>query len=137
MKQEYKDIRDKLGYPVWWDECGAPRYCKVGPSLVNDIYADEVVFLEVRCQRCGHVFVVARSLNFLEKHQQGKGFVDRLEADEEIPYGDPPNIGCCYAGPTMQSISVRVISCWTKGHHHEWVQQHQFTGHKFKEESEP
>ena len=32
--------------------------------------------------------------------------------DMTIAYGDPPNIGCCPAGPTMNSVPRRVLEYW-------------------------
>ena len=34
----------------------------------------------------------------------------------ELHYGDPPNDGCCDAGPTMNSVPHRVIEYWVKPH---------------------
>lgn len=31
-----------------------------------------------------------------------------------LTYGDPPNTGCCDIGPTMTSLSLRVIEYWTR-----------------------
>ena len=53
MLHHYRDITDKLGRPEWWDEVGAPRYCKFSPTETNNIYCDEVALLEIACQNCG------------------------------------------------------------------------------------
>lgn len=31
-----------------------------------------------------------------------------------LHYGDPPNIHCCAAGPTMNSIPIRVLEYWSR-----------------------
>jgi hypothetical protein len=31
-----------------------------------------------------------------------------------LAYGDPPNIQCCPAGPTMSSDTVRVLQYWRR-----------------------
>lgn len=36
-----------------------------------------------------------------------------------IHYGDPPNAGCCPAGPTMNCWDLRVLEFWHQ-HDHEW-----------------
>ena len=104
----FEDITSKLGTPEWWDECRVPRYCDFDPKLVNDIYAKEVVFSEVLCQQCGHLFKVAISTNSLSKYSLKDG----------VPcYGDPPNFQHhreCYAGTTMTSIMQKVIEFWER-----------------------
>ena len=32
-----------------------------------------------------------------------------------LHYGDPPNMGCCPAGPTMSSIPREVLEMWVRG----------------------
>jgi hypothetical protein len=43
----------------------------------------------------------------------------RVEADE-IHYGDPPNVECCPAGPTMNSVPLRVVEFWRRGVPRDW-----------------
>ena len=33
-----------------------------------------------------------------------------------LHYGDPPNIDCCAAGATMNSIPIRVLQFWMREH---------------------
>lgn len=35
--------------------------------------------------------------------------------DGTIHYGDPPNVGCCPAGPTMNCWDLRVLEFWERG----------------------
>ncbi len=37
-----------------------------------------------------------------------------LITDGSIDYGDPPNIRCCDAGPSMNSVPIRVLEYWYK-----------------------
>jgi hypothetical protein len=133
MHQSYRDIREKLGEPVWWDEYGVPRYCSFEPSRAGDVYADEVALLEIACQSCGRLFQVAIT--------ESKWHMMLLEAaapDRDIPtlaeaitggsvhYGDPPNVGCCMAGATMNCQDLRVLEYWWKeynNHLREWTRR--------------
>ena len=123
MKQEYNDIIDKLGKPLWWDEVGVPRYEKFHPNLLNDIYAKEGCLLLIRCQFCGCKFKVGLSYNtFLEKSSLG----ERIN-NKTIHYGDPPNYykGCCQVGSSANSDSIKVIEYWEK-ENFEWKRNKKF-----------
>jgi len=118
MHQDYKDITDKLGTPWWWDECGVPRYAPFRPSMANDIYADEVVLFEIKCQACGRSFEVCASMSVRKQimlaEGRGKNTLRELVERKSLFYRDPPNYGCCDVGPTMTSEPVRVIEFWVK-----------------------
>lgn len=122
MNHHYDDIREKIPEPPqWWDENAVPRYCPFTPDAVADLYAHEVVLAEVTCQGCGHLFRVAFSLNSLTKIPVGHTLADAIR-DKALHYGDPPNIGCCAAGPTMNSEPRRVVEYWHT-HHKEYVKE--------------
>jgi hypothetical protein len=122
MNYNYADIVDKLGEPLWWDENAVPRYCEFSPDVNANIYAIEVVLLEIRCQDCAQRFKVAMSWGAMDQVQGYPSLAEEIK-DGTIHYGDPPNAGCCPAGPTMSSISLRVLQYW-KRVDHEW---HRFT----------
>lgn len=118
MHQSYADITEQLGEPLWWDEIGVPRYCEFSPRQANNIYASEVVLYAVACQDCGREFKVASSLDrYAAAYTDSEGVVrtrrlaDAIRA-RKLHYGDPPNIGCCLAGPTMNSVPLRVLEYW-------------------------
>lgn len=112
MKHHYRDIRDKIAFePLWWDEAGVPRYCEFSPKETNDIYADEVAFLEIACQNCGRRFKVALSAGSRQRGEGVPSLASRVRAGS-LYYGDPPNIGCCPTGPTMNSVPLRVLEFW-------------------------
>lgn len=130
MLHHYGDIVDRIDEtPRWWDEHGVPRFCCFGPDHLANIYAREAVLLRIECQGCGTPFLVALSRSDLGRYgwtpdadyeTTGKGtfgplpgatLAERIEADE-IHYGDPPNTGCCPAGPTMNSIPREVVEYW-------------------------
>lgn len=106
MHQIYEDIIGKLGDPQWWDEVGVPRYCTFEPSKKSNIYHDEVCLLTIECQACRRSFLVAMS-------SKSPSLADSVRL-KEIHYGDPPNIQCCPAGPTMNSIPRRVEQYWRR-----------------------
>lgn len=105
MNHHYRDIRDEIPHmePRWWDEYAVPRYCAHSPDEVANIYADEVAFVEIACQDCGQRFLVA----FSRSHGPPLS-----EVSGELHYGDPPNVGCCPAGPTMNSVPLRIVEFW-------------------------
>jgi hypothetical protein len=119
MHHHYRDLTDKLGTPLWWDECGVPRYCEFGPHETNNIYADEVALLEIACQDCGQRFKVAMSSSLFERVNGGmpgpplRSLADLIQHGS-IHYGDPPNNGCCPAGPTMNCEDLCVLEFWAK-----------------------
>lgn len=117
MNQHYPDLIDKLGEPMWWDEEGVPRYLPFTTSLLNDIYSDQAVLMKIACQGCGREFLVAKSLSVMDRvmNPHWKPLEDRVK-DKSIHYGDPPNIGCCAAGPTMNCEDLAVIEFWKRKH---------------------
>lgn len=121
MNYHYEDIRSAINKaPLWFDEHAVPRYCPFDPKDCANIYADECALVRIQCQACGRDFDVCFSESALtrlkfnlltQREGQGPGVADRIR-DNSIDYGDPPNIGCCPAGPTMSSVPKRVIEYW-------------------------
>jgi hypothetical protein len=109
MHESYEDITSKLGRPLWWDEVACPRYDPFHPSMCADIYAKEAVLLEIACQNCGHRFMVAMSRGPADAWMAP--FSEQIR-DGTLHYGDPPNLGCCMAGPTMNCEDLRVHQYW-------------------------
>lgn len=113
MNHHYRDIVDKLGEPVWWDERGVPRYCEFSPNLLNDIYVNEAILLLIECQDCGTRFDVAigrSAMNLIDNLDIPT--LEQLIKSGQIHYGDPPNYGCCSAGASMNSIPIKVKEYW-------------------------
>ena len=120
MNHHYKDIRDKLGPPQWFDEYAVPRYCDFSPEEVANIYAKEVALVLIACQSCRHLFKVAMSWPF-DLLKSGDTLEESIE-DGSLWYCDPPNIQCCPAGPTMTSVTHRVLEFWRKEYNpYQWV----------------
>jgi hypothetical protein len=113
MHQHYKDILDRIAEPPkWFDDYGVPRYDDFSPWQLSSIYMDEAALAEITCQSCGHPFTVAVTGRSAKKH---------LSLGDEIllnhvHYGDPPNIHCCDAGPSMNSNMHRILEYWSRDH---------------------
>lgn len=111
MRADYADITGKLGAPRWWDEVCAPRYLRFRPEDCNDIYAEEAMLIEIRCQACGRTFLVAETWNAFgdaNGHPRLSALVEHGHAD----WGDPPRHDC--VGDTMSSESIRVVEFWKR-----------------------
>jgi hypothetical protein len=113
MHTSYQDIRSRIPIqPLWWDEQAVPRYDPFTPYLLADIYAIEAALMEIECQGCGHKFLVAFSV---DRIQMALGEVPTTGIDvQALHYGDPPNVGCCDVGATMNSIPRRVVEFWRR-----------------------
>lgn len=115
MNHHYNDIRSRIAEPPrWYDENATPRYCAFSPDETANIYADEVAFFRIACQNCGCTFDVCMSwTTFQGVIQRVQRLSEQIEA-RAIHYGDPPNVSCCPAGPTMNSIPLRVLEFWRR-----------------------
>ncbi len=130
MNHHYNDIRSLIKEePKWWDEEAVPRYCEFSPHEVAHIYADEVALVLIKCQACHREFRVAFSMSAMKGmvHYGEEGVeratINRLSGQfyesladmirsKKIHYGDPPNIECCAAGPTMNCDDIQVLEYW-------------------------
>jgi hypothetical protein len=115
MHCDYKDIRSKLGNPIWFDEHAVPRYCDFNPEAVANIYAREVALVEIACQGCDKRFKVAFSWASFESTQgvPVPPISERI-IKKELFYKDPPNVGCC-SGVCSLSVPVLVLQFWKYG----------------------
>lgn len=122
MNNNYADIRDRIAEPPrWWDEHAVPRYSEFGNLEVANIYADEIALVKITCQGCGRPFHVAFSTDCMEKFENGGRTLAALIREKGLHYGDPPNVGCCAAGPTMNSEPRRVLEYWRRKAAFDWV----------------
>ncbi len=127
MKAAYLDIRNKIKEePIWYDENGVPRYEKFSPDLSPNIYANEVILLEIACQYCHQKFLV--EMNFCKMdlilNKNRKTFQERISYFIEnkknqqlyvpIHYGDPPRHDCNGGGETMNCDDLRIKEFWMK-----------------------
>lgn len=113
MHCNYGDILSRCGRPLWWDEAGVPRHEVFHPSKCHDIYAREVALLDIRCQGCGHLFLVALSMSLVVRVLKSglPSLAKRIE-EGTVHYGDPPNLPCCPGGATMNCLDIQVMEYW-------------------------
>jgi len=124
MHQYFGDIIEKLGEPLWFDDCGYPRYCKFDPDEVSNIYAKEVALLEIACQNCGHRFKVAIHHEGYNRKYERFSWMEN-ENYKNLGYGDPPNIRCCGSGPSMTSDEIKVLEFWSQNML-DWIRHPEF-----------
>lgn len=120
MNRSYDDITSRIdAKPSFYQEGGVPRWGPFSPMTFTDVYAVEAVLAEIACQCCDMRFHV-----LMERRQHGTPMRDQI-AKGGLHYGDPPNVGCCAAGPTMTSETMRVIEYWSRSDW-EWTRDAQF-----------
>lgn len=121
MHQRYDDILDRIGEaPQWFDENAVPRFKAFAPDACADIYACEAVLALITCQDCGHPFKVAFSHSRLRQALRNDRSLAEDIREKTLHFGDPPNIGCCAAGPTMNSEPRRVLEYWYQDDRFQW-----------------
>ena len=114
MLAQYQDIKKRIKEaPRWFDENGVPRYDEFHPSLSPNIYADEVVLMEISCQDCGRRFFVEMSWSTSFGILDGIVPLHKRIEDKLIHYGDPPN-DCCDCGATMNCNDLEIIQFWSR-----------------------
>jgi len=124
MNQYFEDIISVMGKPKWFEDHGFPRYCEFSPSEVCNIYAKEVVYFLIACQSCGTLFKVAISSSGYDSKYNPHSFKEHI-LNKAIGYGDPPNMKCCGAGPTMSSDNVKVLEFWERPHF-DWIRNSKY-----------
>jgi len=123
MNASYEDIRKRIKEePLWFDTNGVPRYDEFHPNRCPNIYANEVVLLEIACQRCGVRVKVEMNWDNFKRQLMGEpvpSFTERVRKFREertkfspVHYGDPPFHGC--VGDTMNCIDLRVLQFWKR-----------------------
>ena len=130
MHNFYLDIRSRLKEePTWYDCHGTPRYGKFNPILCPNIYAQEVLLLEISCQNCGKKFLVELNWDLIldsliNNNQESFStkigrWIQKLNGNYcPIHYGDPPN-HCC-TGDTMNCNDLKIIEFWKKEDNFHW-----------------
>ena len=117
MLHNYPDIIERLGKPLWWDEVGCPRYDEFKPNLTNNIYAREVILLEIACANCDRKMLVAMSWCPLLPLDGCPSLRSRV-TDKTVHYGDPPCFDCS-CGATENCTDFRVVQFWQRANF-EW-----------------
>jgi hypothetical protein len=121
MNCAYHDIRSRCAEaPRWFDEHAVPRYVEFAPSHAASIYAKEAVLVRIECQACRHEFDVCFTHAGLSLMRGARPPISAAILDGTLDYGDPPNVECCPAGPTMTSVPKRVLQYWRRTTSFDW-----------------
>lgn len=119
MKNDYRDILDVAGPPVWWDHDGVPRYVAFAPELLG-VYQRFAILARIECQSCRLRMSVGcgydRSVIAPSMTDPGRYEVRTLTLAglaEGFAYGDPPHHGGC-GGESMQSVGVYIEQAWER-----------------------
>jgi hypothetical protein len=127
----YRDIYELTDANIqWFDENAVPRFCKFAPRHTANIYAQECALAVIKCAACGCLFTVAFSYHDTQRMMLGLAPwpVHHRITERSLAYGDPPNVECCGAGPTMQADTVQVLEYWERVNR-EWKRNAQFEIH--------
>lgn len=125
MHAYYQDIKSRIKDPILWYDCnGVPRYDKFTPELSPNIYAEEVLLVEISCQDCRSKFLVEFNWSMIDRifdrHAESfttdmREWLKRKPEDRHMAplhYGDPPAHGC--VGDTMNCYDLRIVEFWRK-----------------------
>ena len=134
MYPAYRDLREKLGAPIWTDSNGVPRYAKFHPKLLG-VYDTFAILFDVQCQSCGMRFDCANGTNpihaWLRRNKRldtpvpsNAELNDPMRVfDELLGWGDAPyhdeqghedtDDGQC-SGVCMSTDIVAILGAWIK-----------------------
>lgn len=116
MLGHYIDITKRIKErPKWFDTNGCPRYDDFRPDLSPNIYADEVVLMEIICTGCGKPYIVEQNWCLGLSDYPTPRLSKQIE-DKTIHYGDPPyhddDQQC--SGSVMNCDDIRIIEFWER-----------------------
>ena len=119
----YADIRSRISEePSWFDESAVPRYGPFKPDAVANFYAREAVLVLAACQCCGRQFRLAITGPYFKEDAD----VASAICHRRLHYGDPPNIGCCEAGPSTTVVELEVLEYWWRRLGYDWIREASF-----------
>jgi hypothetical protein len=121
MFEDYSDITERIAEtPKWWDENGVPRYVEFEPRRAANIYAVEVVLLDIACFMCLRRFQVALSgQGGAHRDENGVSLADQIRSGD-IDYCDPPNYGNCRDGASTGCFNLAVLQYWRRDFLRDW-----------------
>lgn len=123
MYTNYADIRSRIcEEPSWFDESAVPRYGPFKPDGVANFYAREAVLVLAACQCCGRQFRLAITRPYFKEDAD----VATAICHRGLHYGDPPNIGCCEAGPSTTVVELEVLEYWWRISGYDWIREASF-----------
>ena len=106
MLRDYRDIRQRLGDPLWWDDNGVPRYDAFAPDLCG-VYDRYIAFNLVGCQGCDRQFKITAVITSIDMARD-KVTLPTEHSVGSFHYGDPPAHGCVgrLGGSTQSVVAV-------------------------------
>ncbi len=112
----YKDIRNRLGAPLWHDSYGVPRYDEFHPKLLG-IYDKYAVLFLVQCQTCHQLFPCAFGMPGYHFVNDKFDIIDNVDDFlKYVTWGDAPyheeEQQC--SGTTMSTSIVKLLSVWSQ-----------------------
>ena len=118
---DFSDITDRIAEkPQWWDENGVPRYSEFEPHRAANIYAVEVVLLDIARSMCLRRFQVALSgRGGAHRDENGVSLADRIHSGE-IDFCDPPNYGNRRDGASTDCFNPAVLQYWRRESPGDW-----------------
>jgi hypothetical protein len=121
MFVDYSDITERIAEtPKWWDENGVPRYVEFEPRRAANIYAVEVVLLDISCFMCLRRFQVALSgQGGAHRDEAGVSLANKILSGD-IDYCDPPNYGNCRDGASTGCFNLAVLQYWRRDTPGDW-----------------
>lgn len=92
MYPTYRDLREALETPKWWDCQGVPRYCDFSPDVAGEIYCEWVSLMTVVCQDCEAEFQCSNAISLTDAWLRDKDL--KNVAEDMVPrvahWGDAP-----------------------------------------------
>jgi len=140
MLEDYKDIRKRIKDPIlWFDSNGVPRYDKFNPDMCPNIYADEVILMEIACQDCREKFNVEMHWSTSDKifGRSSTSLSECIKSGNLPHYGDPPrhsrdedDESYYCTGVTMNCEDIKVIEYWYRDEStkHDWKRDNTLEG---------
>jgi hypothetical protein len=115
MFGHYSDITERIAEtPMSWDENGVPRCLEFAPRSTANIYAVEVVLLDIACSMSLRRFQVAISgQGGAHRDENGVSVAGQIRSGD-IDYCDPPNYGNCPDGAATGCFNLAVLQFWCR-----------------------
>jgi len=110
MNRQYDDLlalTDRK--PSFFQMGGVPRWEDFQPGSSTGVSTVDCAIAEISCQLCDTRFHV-----LMESSRSDKQTILEAIRAMTLAYRDPPNTGCCRAGPSMTSEMVRVLEYWER-----------------------
>ena len=110
MNRRYDDLLSMSDRkPSFFQAGGVPRWSDFRAGESTDKYAHDCAIVEIACQLCDMRFHV-----LMESTSRDRKTIAEAIRGNALYYRDPPNVGCCDAGPSMTSLTIAVVEYWRR-----------------------